>query len=141
MSDVTRTGNPFFDAWMDAAPLLRERGIDTNLPFTVGDDGFYTKDAPGFGPDRQGGPARVIDDNGKKGDANQAGIDALIERNALFARGRLKHSYPHSWRSKAKVIYRCTPQWFVPMDRGDQTLRQYDRRAKWFGPLLANLPA
>src|SRR5699024_5580464 len=37
-----------------------------------------------------------------------------------------KHSYPHSWRSKAKVIYRCTPQWFVPMDRADQgaTLRQ-----------------
>ena len=28
-----------------------------------------------------------------------------------------KHSYPHSWRSKAKVIYRCTPQWFVPMDK------------------------
>lgn len=34
------------------------------------------------------------------------------------------HSYPHSWRSKAKVIYRCTPQWFVPMDRGAPTLRE-----------------
>ncbi|MXO65725.1 isoleucine--tRNA ligase [Altericroceibacterium endophyticum] len=32
------------------------------------------------------------------------------------------HSYPHSWRSKAKVIYRCTPQWFVPMDQPLQTL-------------------
>src|SRR5690606_29479044 len=28
-----------------------------------------------------------------------------------------RHSYPHSWRSKAKVIFRCTPQWFVPMDK------------------------
>jgi isoleucyl-tRNA synthetase len=34
----------------------------------------------------------------------------------LAASADYKHSYPHSWRSKAKVIYRCTPQWFVPMD-------------------------
>ena len=65
----------------------------------------------------QGGAARVIDDNGKKGDANKAVIDALIERNMLFARGRLKHSYPHTWRSKKPVIFRNTPQWFVHMDK------------------------
>ncbi|HEY6632942.1 MAG TPA: class I tRNA ligase family protein, partial [Rhizobiaceae bacterium] len=53
---------------------------------------------------------------GKKGDANKAVIDALIERNALFARGRLKHQYPHSWRSKKPIIFRNTPQWFVHMD-------------------------
>ena len=35
----------------------------------------------------------------------------------LFARGRLKHSYPHSWRSKKPVIFRNTPQWFVHMDK------------------------
>jgi isoleucyl-tRNA synthetase len=35
----------------------------------------------------------------------------------LAASADYKHSYPHSWRSKAKVIYRCTPQWFVPMDK------------------------
>ena len=34
----------------------------------------------------------------------------------LAASADYKHSYPHSWRSKAKIIYRCTPQWFVPMD-------------------------
>jgi isoleucyl-tRNA synthetase len=110
-------GREDFDAWMDAAPELRLRGIDTALPFTVGDDGFYTKDAPGFGPDREGGPARVIDDNGKKGDANKAVMDELIARNALFARGRLKHQYPHSWRSKKPIIFRNTPQWFVHMDK------------------------
>jgi isoleucyl-tRNA synthetase len=96
---------------------LRARGIDTALPFTVGDDGYYTKDAPGFGPDREGGPARVIDDNGKKGDANKAVMDELIARNMLFARGRLKHQYPHSWRSKKPIIFRNTPQWFVHMDK------------------------
>jgi isoleucyl-tRNA synthetase len=116
-------GREDFDAWMDAAPELRQRGIDVSLPFTVGDDGFYTKDAPGFGPDRAGGPARVIDDNGKKGDANKAVMDELIARNMLFARGRLKHQYPHSWRSKKPIIFRNTPQWFVHMDKelGDDT--------------------
>ncbi|CAH2407953.1 isoleucine--tRNA ligase [Mesorhizobium escarrei] len=116
-------GREDFDAWMDAASELRRRGIDTAIPFTVDDAGFFTKDAPGFGPDREGGAARVIDDNGKKGNANQAVIDELIKRNALFARGRLKHSYPHSWRSKKPIIFRNTPQWFVFMDKelGDGT--------------------
>ncbi|MER9430011.1 isoleucine--tRNA ligase [Mesorhizobium sp. M0408] len=116
-------GREDFDAWMDAASDLRQRGIDTAIPFTVDDAGFFTKDAPGFGPDCEGGAARVIDDNGKKGNANQAVIDKLIKRNALFARGRLKHSYPHSWRSKKPIIFRNTPQWFVYMDKelGDGT--------------------
>ena len=116
-------GREDFDAWMDAAPGLRARGIETTIPFTVDDAGYLTKDAPGFGPDREGGAARVIDDSGKKGDANKAVIDALIERGMLFARGRLKHSYPHSWRSKKPVIFRNTPQWFVHMDKelGDDT--------------------
>ncbi|TIW19947.1 MAG: isoleucine--tRNA ligase, partial [Mesorhizobium sp.] len=116
-------GREDFDAWMDAVAELLKRGVDTAIPFPVDDAGFFTKDAPGFGPDREGGAARVIDDNGKKGNANQAVIDELIKRNALFARGRLKHSYPHSWRSKKPIIFRNTPQWFVYMDKdlGDGT--------------------
>jgi len=43
-------------------------------------------------------------------DLREAG--ALLAASADYA-----HSYPHSWRSKAKVIFRCTPQWFVPMDK------------------------
>ena len=35
---------------------------------------------------------------------------------ALLSAAAFQHSYPHSWRSKARVIYRCTPQWFIPMD-------------------------
>ncbi|WP_421928940.1 isoleucine--tRNA ligase [Neoaquamicrobium sediminum] len=102
---------------------LNGKPFSPNIPFTVDDAGFFTKDAPGFGPDREGGAARVIDDNGKKGDANKAVIEALIAANMLFARGRLKHSYPHSWRSKKPVIFRNTPQWFVYMDKdlGDNT--------------------
>jgi len=110
-------GREDFDAWMDAVRDLDARGIDTRLPFTVDDAGFFTDDAPGFGPDREGGAARVLDDNGKKGNANQAVIEELIKHDMLFARGRLKHSYPHSWRSKKPVIFRNTPQWFVYMDK------------------------
>ncbi|WP_343314824.1 isoleucine--tRNA ligase [Brucella sp. BE17] len=116
-------GREDFEAWMDNVRELEARGIDPTIPFPVDDAGFYTKDAPGFGPDREGGAARVIDDNGKKGDANEAVIKQLIARDRLFARGRLKHSYPHSWRSKKAVIFRNTPQWFVYMDKnlGDGT--------------------
>ena len=41
-----------------------------------------------------------------------AAVGALVAASADY-----RHSYPHSWRSKAKVIFRCTPQWFVPMDK------------------------
>ncbi|PDT31348.1 isoleucine--tRNA ligase [Rhizobium sp. L9] len=104
-------GREDFDVWMAHAREIEARGIETKIPFPVDDGGFYTADAPGL----EG--ARVIDDNGKKGDANDRVIKALIERNALFARGRLKHQYPHSWRSKKPVIFRNTPQWFVYMDK------------------------
>ncbi|KQY49094.1 isoleucine--tRNA ligase [Rhizobium sp. Root483D2] len=106
-----------FEAWMDNARALEARGISPKIPFTVDDAGFYTADAPGFGPDRDGGAGRVMDDNGKKGNANDLVIKALIETKTLFARGRLKHSYPHSWRSKKPIIFRNTPQWFVYMDK------------------------
>jgi isoleucyl-tRNA synthetase len=110
-------GREDFDAWMEKAQELEAKGISSKIPFTVDDAGYFTNDAPGFGPDREGGAARVLDDKGKKGDANQSVITALIEAQKLFARGRIKHDYPHSWRSKKPVIFRNTPQWFVYMDR------------------------
>ncbi|MEE4238933.1 MAG: class I tRNA ligase family protein, partial [Anderseniella sp.] len=104
-------GREDFDIWMDCARDLEARGIDTAIPFTVGADGRFTTDAPGF----EG--KQVITDKGEKGDANDAVIKALIDAGMLFARGRLKHTYPHSWRSKKPVIFRNTPQWFVYMDK------------------------
>ena len=100
-----------FEIWMASSRKLQSLGIDTSIPMTVDDGGFFTKDAPGF----EGG--RVLDDAGKKGDANQRVITALAERNAMVARGRMKHQYPHSWRSKKPILFRNTPQWFVYMDR------------------------
>ena len=61
--------------------------------------------------------SRVLTDKGEKGDANEAVIKALIDAGMLIGRGRLKHQYPHSWRSKKPVIFRNTPQWFIAMDK------------------------
>ena len=104
-------GTDDFEIWSANDANLRARDIKTDIPFTVDADGYLTKDAPGF----EG--KRVITDKGDKGDANDAVIKALTAANALIARGRLKHQYPHSWRSKKPVIYRNTPQWFIAMDR------------------------
>ena len=60
---------------------------------------------------------QVIDRKGKEGKANNAVIAKLVEAGGIIARGRMTHSYPHSWRSKAPVIYRNTPQWFAGVDR------------------------
>ena len=104
-------GREDFEIWMANGQYLTKRGIDTRIPFTIDDDSVYTKEAPGF----EG--KRVIAEKGDKGDANEAVIKALIDQGNLVARGRLKHQYPHSWRSKKPVIFRNTPQWFIAMDK------------------------
>jgi isoleucyl-tRNA synthetase len=104
-------GREDFDIWMATKPQLDAAGINTAIPYTVDADGRFTESAPGFTG------KRVLTDKGDKGDANEAVIKALIEAGMLIARGRLKHQYPHSWRSKKPVIFRNTPQWFIAMDK------------------------
>ncbi len=88
-------------------------GLKHNLPMThnVLEDGAFRADLPFFGG------AVIYDQKGKEKDANKRVIDKLVEVGAMLARGRLKHSYPHSWRSKAPLIFRNTPQWFVAIDK------------------------
>ncbi len=69
---------------------------------------------------------RILADDGGEGDANAAVIDAMqavsaigVGAGGLYGRGRLKHSYPHSWRSKAPLIFRNTAQWFISMETND----------------------
>jgi isoleucyl-tRNA synthetase len=95
------------------------------IPETVDEDGAYYPHLPLFGG------LKVLETEGKRagkfGPANDEVIKRLIEAGALMARGRLEHSYPHSWRSKAPVIYRATPQWFFRMDEpleDGRTLRE-----------------
>src|ERR1700682_3053436 len=104
-------GREDFDVWTSNARELESRGINITIPYTVDENGAFTDQAPGFTG------RRVINDKGEKGDANDAVIKALVEAGMLLARGRLKHQYPHSWRSKKPVIFRNTPQWFIAMDK------------------------
>ena len=109
-------GTDDFEIWATYARRLEARGISSAIPFTVDDAGYYTKDAPGFG--RSGRRWGAGDHRqGQEGRRQPAVIDALVHTQTLIARGRLKHQYPHSWRSKKPVIFRNTPQWFVYMDR------------------------
>ncbi|MFG1420869.1 isoleucine--tRNA ligase [Roseixanthobacter liquoris] len=121
-------GREDFEIWTQHRRWLEERGINPAIPYTVDEDSFYTDQAPGFAG------KRVITEKGEKGDANQAVIDALVAAGKLLARGRLKHQYPHSWRSKKPVIFRNTPQWFIAMD---QDIRTADGTA---APRPATLP-
>jgi isoleucyl-tRNA synthetase len=90
-----------------------QMGVKFKLPMTynVEADGSYRKDLPLFGGQH------IILPDGKEGPANVSNIKAMAGQGALFAKGKLKHSYPHSWRSKAPVIFRNTPQWFVAIDQ------------------------
>ena len=95
----------------DDFELGRKNGVD--IPQTVGEDGSYYAHVPMFAG------KRVYTPDGKPGDANGAVIKALIEAGTLIAKGSLVHSYPHSWRSKAPLIFRNTPQWFISMETND----------------------
>jgi isoleucyl-tRNA synthetase len=83
------------------------------VPATVGPDGVYDDNVPLFAG------KHVYWPNGKTGDANKAVIAALAEAHALLGQAPLVHSYPHSWRSKAPLIFRTTPQWFIGMEKND----------------------
>ena len=108
--------------------LCRANGLEP--VFAVMADGRYRDDWEWLG-------AGDLDENGKERRRSVINkpfnspegpiCSDLREVGALLsASDDYQHSYPHSWRSKAKVIYRCTPQWFVPMDKdleGGGTLR------------------
>ena len=111
--------------------------LEQVITYNIMDDGRFRQDLPFFG-----GKA-ILKPNGKEGDANKTVIDKLVQCGGLLARGKITHSYPHSWRSKAPVIYRNTPQWFAAIDcavGGDDTygstireraLNSIDKLVRW----------
>ncbi|MCJ7874943.1 isoleucine--tRNA ligase [Phaeobacter sp. J2-8] len=97
---------------MEEYELYRDLGmLEQVITYNVMDDGGFRADLPFFGG------KYILNRKGGEGDANKTVIDKLVEVGGLLARGKIKHSYPHSWRSKAPVIYRNTPQWFAAVDK------------------------
>jgi isoleucyl-tRNA synthetase len=123
----------------DDYELFVKNGLVDQMTNNVLEDSSFAPHVPFFGG------MQIITDKGKEGPANRAVIDKLEKAGALLARGKLTHSYPHSWRSKAPVIFRNTPQWFVAvdhpledgMDEYGRTIREraltsIDRLVQWF---------
>jgi isoleucyl-tRNA synthetase len=100
----------------DDFALCKAHGI--NPVFAVEGDGRYRADWLWLG----GEAKNVINPNLNAPDGPIC--TDLRSAGALLSAGPFQHSYPHSWRSKKKVIFRCTPQWFIPMDAGSPTLRE-----------------
>ena len=86
------------------------------IPQTVGEDGAFYDHVPLVAG------AVIYDQDGKSGNANGAVISELLAVDGLLAKASLRHDYPHSWRSKAPLIFRNTAQWFISMDTNE--LRQ-----------------
>jgi isoleucyl-tRNA synthetase len=119
--------------------LGREHGLE--VPRTIDEEGKFYPDIALFAG------KRILTPDGKDGDANGAVIRELIAAGRLLAKGSLRHQYPHSWRSRAPVIYRATPQWFAAIDRpmpefAADTLRQRAmeaiRATRWYPPQAEN---
>lgn len=97
----------------------REFGLE--VPETVADDGKYYDHVPYFANDHIFKVSPKV-------------IETLEANENLLAASKLIHSYPHSWRSKAPLIYRTTAQWFVSMDNTglrDKAIEAIDK-VKWF---------
>ena len=128
---------------MEEFELYRDLGmLQQVITYNVMDDGSFREDLPFFGG------KRILRAKAKKGDwegdANAAVMSKLAEVGGLLARGKIKHSYPHSWRSKAPIIYRNTPQWFAAVDKAvgdgqdtygttirERALRSIDELVTW----------
>ena len=95
----------------DDYDLGKANGVE--VPETVDRDGIYFDHVPLF----KG--KKIFNDDGSDAEANVAVIIELRNHNALSGKGSVRHSYPHSWRSKAPVIFRNTPQWFISMETND----------------------
>ena len=110
----------------DDFELGRANGLEVTDNIT--DDGHFRPQVPLFAG------LSIFNEKGEAGDGNFAVLKALDECGNLLSKGSVKHEYPHSWRSKAPLIFRTTPQWFIAMD-GAGNLRDVALKAiketKW----------
>lgn len=142
-------GEDDYVVWISNQTMLEQLGIDPIVPMTLDDAGCYTDVMPtrfqGLDVIRTSGKKR-----GQDGKANGEVLKALVECGNLLARGIMMLRDAHSWRSKAPVIRRATPQWFISMSKErlrDKALKAIDDTAFWpdrgrnrIGTMVADRP-
>ncbi len=142
-------GEDDYVVWISNQKKLESLGIDPIVPMTLDDAGCYTDIMPtrfqGLDVIRTSGKKR-----GQDGKANGEVLKALVECGNLLARGMLTLRDAHSWRSKAPVIRRATPQWFVSMSKGglrDTAIAEIEKTKFWpdrarnrIGTMVADRP-
>ena len=142
-------GEDDYVVWMSNQTKLEALGIDPVVPMTLDDAGCYTNIMPtrfqGLDVIRTSGKKR-----GQDGKANPEVLKALVECGNLLARGMLTLRDAHSWRSKAPVIRRATPQWFISMSNGglrDKAIAEIEKTKFWpdrgrnrIGTMVADRP-
>ncbi|WP_418152169.1 isoleucine--tRNA ligase [Litorimonas sp. RW-G-Af-16] len=142
-------GEDDYIVWTSNQQKLEALGIDPVVPMTLDDAGCYTDVMPtrfqGLDVIRTSGKKR-----GQDGKANGEVLKALVECGNLLARGMLTLRDAHSWRSKAPVIRRATPQWFISMSKGglrDKAIVEIEKTKFWpdrgrnrIGTMVADRP-
>ena len=142
-------GEDDYVVWISNQTKLEAFGIDPVVPMTLDDAGCYTDVMPtrfqGLDVIRTSGKKR-----GQDGKANPEVLKALVECGNLLARGMMTLRDAHSWRSKAPVIRRATPQWFISMSNGglrDKAIAQIEKTKFWpdrgrnrIGTMVADRP-
>jgi isoleucyl-tRNA synthetase len=143
-------GEDDYVVWMSNQKKLEALGIDPVVPMTMDDKGCYTDVMPtrfqGLDVIRLS-PAKK---RGQDGKANGEVLKALVECGNLLARGIMMLRDAHSWRSKAPVIRRATPQWFISMSKKglrETALKAIDATKFWpdrgrnrIGTMVADRP-
>ncbi|MEP4051528.1 MAG: isoleucine--tRNA ligase [Litorimonas sp.] len=126
-------GEDDYNVWVSNQKKLEALGIDPVVPMTMDDKGCYTDVMPtrfqGLDVIRTSGKKR-----GQDGKANGEVLKALVECGNLLARGIMMLRDAHSWRSKAPVIRRATPQWFISMSKDglrDKAMAAIDETQFW----------
>ena len=142
-------GEDDYVVWISNQTKLENLRIDPVVPMTLDDAGCYTDVMPsrfqGLDVIRTSGKKR-----GQDGKANGEVLKALVECDNLLARGMITLRDAHSWRSKAPVIRRATPQWFISMSKEglrDKALKAIDDTKFWpdrgrnrIGTMVADRP-
>lgn len=134
---------PFYGAEDDE--LCKEFGI--NGVSAIDENGYFGPDTPPLDGVYFRGDEEV--EGSKENNANQWVMQALKEKDLLFKREQIRHSYPHCWRTDCALMYRGITTWFVKVSAIKERMIELNQEINWtpshlkdgrFGKMLEGAP-